>query len=124
MSVVLVVEDDPINRTAFARILTSAGFDVTTAEDGLAGLHALNARAFDAVVCDIRMPLLSGKGFYEQLEESFPHTASRVVFVTAYADDPILREFFGEAGQPVLQKPPDMYALIAAVREVSARPFG
>jgi len=121
MQSVLIVEDDPANRDAFARILAHAGFEVTVAEDGIAAMRALASRRFAVIVSDVKMPQLSGKGFFEQIEESDPDAAGRVVFVTAYAGDPGLQEFFRGSGQPVLQKPVELGALVDAVREVAER---
>ena len=123
MPSVLIVDDDRANRDAFARILAHAGFEVAIAEHGVAALDTLNTRDFDVIVSDVKMPELSGKGFYEQLEELFPQSAGRVVFVTAYADDPKLQDFFKAAGQPVLGKPVELGALVEAVREIAAKPF-
>jgi len=120
MSVVLVVEDDRANREAFSRILKRAGFEVESAENGLDALDRLATETYQAIVCDISMPLLSGIGFYEQLEENAPDMAGRVVFVTAYADDPRVRDFLTKTGQPVMEKPIELPALVEAVQRVSA----
>lgn len=120
MSVVLVVEDDRANREAFSRILTRAGFEVEGAENGLDALDRLATETYQAIVCDISMPLLSGIGFYEQLEEGSPGMAGRVIFVTGYADDPRVREFLKRTGQPIIQKPVELPALVEAVQRMAA----
>lgn len=120
MSAVLVVEDDRANREAFSKILTRAGFQVEGAENGLDALDRLSTETYQAIVCDISMPLLSGIGFYEQLEEANPDMAGRVIFVTAYADDPRVREFLDQTGQPIMEKPIELPALVEAVQRVAA----
>lgn len=119
MSAVLVVEDDRANREAFGRILKRSGFEVESAENGLDALDRLSTETYRAIVCDISMPLLSGIGFYEQLEELSPDMAARVVFVTAYAEDPRVRDFLTKTGQPVMEKPIELQALVEAVRGVA-----
>ncbi|MBI4501389.1 MAG: response regulator [Gemmatimonadetes bacterium] len=121
MAEILIVDDDQAVRDAFTRTLRHAGFTVTPAENGVAALQLLSQRGFDAIVSDYRMPELGGQGFYEQLEERFPALASRVVFVTAYADDPKIRTFLDQTGQPVLGKPVETRDLVDAVRQLSVR---
>ena len=57
---VLVVDDDAAIRMGLLRILQRAGFQVSTAEDGSAGLDALTAGDFDAALVDVSMPKLAG----------------------------------------------------------------
>ena len=62
--------------------LRDAGYVVEHAGDGEEALLKVEAQAFDAVVCDLRMPRLDGKAFYHALSRSAPGLAKRVVFVT------------------------------------------
>src|SRR5437868_10796274 len=105
MTEILIVEDDQAVRDAFTRTLRHGGFQVTSAGNGVAALQVLGQQTFDAIISDYRMPELGGQGFYEQLEERFPSMASRIVFVTAYAEDPKIRKFLDQTGQPILGKP-------------------
>lgn len=57
---VLIVEDNPTNQLVARRILESLGATTDVAEDGLAGVHACQAGAFDLVLMDIRMPKMGG----------------------------------------------------------------
>ncbi len=121
MPSVLIVDDDKAVRDAFARVLKHAGMDVTAVENGVLGLRELGQREFDAVVCDYKMPELGGEGFFEQLEELFPEVTRRVVFVTAYADDPKIRGFLDQTGQVVLAKPVDTGVLVGEVQALIAK---
>ena len=118
MPTVLVIDDDRANREAFGKILTRAAFDVQYAENGLDALDRIAAESYDAIVCDISMPMLSGIGFFEQLEEISPEMAGRVVFVTAYADDPRVMTFLKQTGRPVMEKPIELASLVEAVRQI------
>lgn len=57
---VLVVDDDATIRGVVSRILQRAGFGVTVAEDGVAGLEHLLTSDFDAALVDVAMPRLNG----------------------------------------------------------------
>ena len=117
---VLVVEDDPDTRAGMRKVLVEAGFDVTEADDGLRALEVVSQRSFDAIVCDLRLPYLPGGGFYEELLRRDPDLAQRVMFVSAIAHDPAVRQFLNQTGRPYLQKPYEVMELIETVKRVAA----
>jgi CheY-like chemotaxis protein len=57
---ILVVEDNATNRLVATKILESFGAEIRTAEDGLAGVEAAAAEAFDLVLMDVQMPRMDG----------------------------------------------------------------
>jgi CheY-like chemotaxis protein len=57
---ILVVEDDEAIRQLNAKVLARSGYQVDAVEDGLAGWHALHAKAFDLLITDHDMPGLTG----------------------------------------------------------------
>jgi EAL domain-containing protein (putative c-di-GMP-specific phosphodiesterase class I)/ActR/RegA family two-component response regulator len=57
---VLVVDDEPSFVRAVARVLSGAGFYVTTAHNGAEAADAIASQAFEAILSDIQMPELSG----------------------------------------------------------------
>ncbi len=60
MAKILVVDDEESSRILLSEILTGAGHDVTTADDGRETIDLIKQQAFGAVVTDLRMPLLNG----------------------------------------------------------------
>ena len=64
---ILLVEDDADVRKAIGLWLTTSGYAVATAGDGQAGLAAIHAEKPDAVLLDLRLPLLDGFGVLEAL---------------------------------------------------------
>ncbi len=117
---VLLVEDNQQVREGLARVLSRAGFSVTTAENGLEALARLEGRRYGAVVSDIMMPVMDGMRLYQLLEVRHPEAARRLVFVSAWFDDPEVQAFLRRSGRPVLQKPFDIEDLIRTVRELVA----
>jgi EAL domain-containing protein (putative c-di-GMP-specific phosphodiesterase class I)/ActR/RegA family two-component response regulator len=69
VSQVLLVEDDPIVRLAYTKVLRSSGLQLDTAMDGMEALAKVAGGGFDAVVSDINMPRLSGIEFLRKLRE-------------------------------------------------------
>jgi CheY-like chemotaxis protein len=82
---VLVVDDDPVVRKSFDRVLTSKGYAVITAESGEEALRKLNQEKYDIVYTDVRMPGMSGLDVAEQVKARQPWTP--VVIITGYGTD-------------------------------------
>src|SRR5215218_10006956 len=57
---VLVVDDEETIRTALARFLRSRGYEVEVAESGIAALIMLERQRFVLMICDVRMPGMTG----------------------------------------------------------------
>lgn len=71
---ILVVDDEPAILSTLREILVPFGHEVSTAEDGLAGLEKARAERFDLVVSDISMPRMNGIEFLSKLAEISPDT--------------------------------------------------
>jgi CheY-like chemotaxis protein len=119
MTDVLIVDDDAAVRAAYQRLLERAGFQVTAVENALAAIGELESRRFDAIVCDLELPFLKGHTFHEELRQTFPAMADRVVFVTGWAHDPVKGARLHATGRPVLQKPVEFDELVEIVRRVA-----
>lgn len=115
---VLIVEDNPEVRHGLTRILTRSGFEVDHAENGLVALARIQQRAYDAVVCDIMMPVMDGIRLYELLAHQYPEVARRVLFVSAWFDDPNVSGFLERTSRPVLRKPFDIEEFVRLVRDI------
>lgn len=119
---VLLVEDEVVVRDAIASVLEKHGMRVTAVENGLSAFAHIQHADFDAIICDYQLPFLAGGTFFDQIQREFPSLASRVVFVTGWADDPEVREILSGTGQPVLAKPCSFEHLVTTVREVVGSP--
>ncbi len=119
MTNVLLVEDDQDVRSVFVETLETAGFGVTSAENGIAAFATLKDKTFDVIICDYRLPFLDAKGFYDELKEYYPAMAERVVFVTGWAHDEETRKFLQRTRQPFLGKPCSAVELLEAVRRMA-----
>ena len=84
---VLLVEDSLPIRTQVRRILEGAGYDVTTAVDGLEGLGKLLENTFDAVVSDVEMPNLDGLELTTEIRERPEYNDLPIILVTTLAKD-------------------------------------
>ena len=57
---ILIVEDNKINQMLVANMLRKRGAQVTTANDGIDGIEAINQGTFNLVLMDIQMPRMDG----------------------------------------------------------------
>ncbi len=114
---VLVVDDERALAAAIAREL-GARMQVELVHSGGEALAALGRGHFDAVLCDLRMPDLSGAEVYRQTRARNRGQADRFVFITGAAGAAGEAEFLKHAGRPVLEKPFAMSELWRAVGAV------
>jgi PAS domain S-box-containing protein len=114
---ILVVEDDPAVRGVVRRMLESQGYDVAEAAGGEEARQTLEERAgrVDLLLVDVVMPDQNGRALAEQLTERWP--SLRVVFMSGYTDDEILRRGLMRPGMAFLAKPFTPDRLAHAVRE-------
>ena len=90
----LIVDDDPTVTQTFARILRLVGYNVLTAANGETGLREMEARHPDAVLVDLRMPLVDGVAFLRKLraQDKQRHTPVAVVTGDYFLDETISSE--------------------------------
>ncbi|MEX2182537.1 MAG: HD domain-containing phosphohydrolase [Gemmatimonadaceae bacterium] len=110
---VLVVDDEEAIRSALARFLRARGFDVTTAESGAAALDALPTEKFVAMLCDIRMPGMSGLELVPVALGHDPDMA--IIMLTAVNDAPTATEALALGAMDYMMKPVELGDLAAAV---------
>ena len=90
---ILVVDDDVAVRDTFERMLSLEGFEVRTADNAEAGLAQVVAHHVDAIILDLRLPLVDGLGFLRRLREQVHTRGTPVAIVTGdyLIDDDIIK---------------------------------
>jgi PAS domain S-box-containing protein len=101
---VLVVDDEPEVAALLRDILERAGHRTSHAENGQAALDLAAQERFDAVFCDLRMPVMDGRGLRRRLVTRQPIYEKRIAFVTG---DLLSHDGMGEdfEGCPLIEKP-------------------
>lgn len=69
---ILVVDDDHLIRETSALILMTKGYEVRTSEDGFAALVELRFALPDLIICDLRMPNMSGFELLSVVRRRYP----------------------------------------------------
>ncbi len=103
--VILVVDDEPEVAGVLADLLSADGHQVETAANGALALEKLQARAYDLILSDLRMPELDGPGLYREVARRHPELRGRVIFLTGDTLSLEIREFVDKTGAPSLSKP-------------------
>ena len=117
---VLVVEDEAALGAAVAEALVDAGFVVDRAGDGIEALEKVGARAYDLIVCDLKMPRLDGPSFYRELSARNAPLARRILFVTGDVAGTDAERFLEESGCRWLAKPFRLKDLLRSASELIA----
>jgi PAS domain S-box-containing protein len=118
---ILLVEDDTAVRTVTARLLAAQGYQVTQAKDATAALHELHRaqHSLHLMITDVVLPGISGRELADIVSKNWPET--RILFVTGYTDDVVLKGKLISDELALLQKPFTSDALGRRVREVLDR---
>ena len=75
---ILVVDDEADIVNLLVEILTREGHQADTAPNGAAALTLVEGREYDLILCDLRMPVLDGPGFYRELQQRRPELVRRL----------------------------------------------
>ncbi len=119
---ILLVDDETALRKLGKRVLSAAGYKVLEASDGAMALRvaAEEVGEIDLVLTDVEMPTLGGRGMVDELHELSP--GLRVLFMSGYTDNEILRRGIRTSEAEFLRKPFTAESLCAAVRAVLNKP--
>jgi signal transduction histidine kinase len=119
---ILVVEDEQAVRTLISSMLREQGYDVIEASDGDEALRKAEEAPspIQLLITDLVMPRLGGSELTQRLRSQRPHV--KVLYMSGYSDDTLLRQ----EGLPVeadfLQKPFTPEVLSCKVRQVLDKP--
>ena len=112
---ILVIDDDAMIGTAVQRALR-AEHDIAVMTDARLCIERIRSgERFDAILCDLMMPELTGMDFYRTLREFAPDQAERIVFFTGASFSRGAREFLEEVPNTFLEKPFRIQSLRSAI---------
>jgi two-component system, OmpR family, phosphate regulon sensor histidine kinase PhoR len=69
---VLLVDDEKVIREGCRRAFAASGFRVVTAANGREALDVMTHERIDAILCDLKMPVMGAMGVLEQVTERYP----------------------------------------------------
>jgi CheY-like chemotaxis protein len=115
---VLFVEDQNAVRELGMEILQECGYTVLGARDGVEAMQSAGQHQgpIDLLVTDVVMPRMGGREVAERL--AIPHPGAKVLYLSGYTDDTVVRHGILESQVAFLQKPFTPTSLARKVREV------
>jgi two-component system OmpR family response regulator len=102
---VLIVDDDRTLRNALESMLVPMGYRVLSAGSGDTAYSLLAEHPVDAVLLDVRMPLISGPALFLAIISRWPELAGRVAMMTGDADADDVRPWLEQHRCVVFRKP-------------------
>jgi DNA-binding NtrC family response regulator len=116
---ILIVDDDPGQRSLLDSFLRSQGFNTVPVESGEKALESLRTGSFSMMISDVRMPGLTGLETLRLARQE--HVSLPVLLVTAYADIREAVDAMRDGAVNYLSKPIDLDELLASVRAATGQ---
>ena len=114
----MVVEDNDMVRVLVENILKKQGYEVLVAADAEQCLEMLGGREakIDLLLTDVVMPGMNGRELYEEIFRK--RSDIRVLFMSGYTDDVIVKQGLLDGRFGFIQKPLSVAVLCKMVRQV------
>jgi two-component system chemotaxis response regulator CheY len=116
---ILTVDDSASMRALLLHALTTSGFEVAQADDGIAAIEWLAINEVDVVITDINMPRLDGFGLIERLRAGNRHNDRPILVLTTESSDEKKQRARDAGATGWIVKPFDPEKLATAVRRVA-----
>ncbi|MEF2145631.1 MAG: response regulator [Desulfovibrionaceae bacterium] len=122
---ILLAEDELVNQTITARMLTRAGHSVAVAQNGIEAMQMLEAARFDLVLMDLQMPRMNGLEATQRIRAGeLPGVDPNIPIIacTAYAGTSDRKRCLDAGMDDYLAKPFEAAELLKKVERYSAQP--
>ncbi len=114
MAKILIIDDERSIRRTLREILEFEKYSIDEAEDGSSGLDAAKKKAYDLILCDIKMPKMDGIDVLQKLKEE--GIESPVVMISGHGTIETAVEAIKMGAFDFISKPPDLNRLLITVR--------
>ncbi|MDI6809687.1 MAG: response regulator [Candidatus Eisenbacteria bacterium] len=114
---ILVVDDEEGILDLLNDFLGAKGYEVDTVSSGEKALEKLRARTYDLIMCDMKMPNMSGQELHSEIKMILPELSKRMIFLTGDTVNPETESFVRRAGNKCIAKPFDLEELLSFVQD-------
>jgi two-component system, NtrC family, sensor kinase len=119
---VLVIDDEESVLELTEEVLRSSGYQVDTVSNGENALQHLRQKRYDVLLCDWKMPGLTGQQIFEQLLVTDRNVANRMIFMTGDLMNEKMQMFLKEHDRICLAKPFSLQEFRSVMEEFTALP--
>ena len=119
MPEILLIEDEKAIRKTLSEILSYEGYKIDEAGDGEEGLKKFKDKAYDIVLCDIKMPKMDGIEFLQKAGES--NADVPVIMISGHGNIETAVEAVKKGAFDFISKPPDLNRLLITIRNALDR---
>lgn len=119
MPTILIIDDERAIRKTLTEILSYEGYKIDEAADGEEGLKKFSQKAYDLVLCDIKMPKLDGIEFLEkakQINNDVP-----IIVISGHGNIDTAVDAVKKGAFDYISKPPDLNRLLITLRNAMDR---
>ncbi len=110
---ILAVDDEQSFLTLLESLLTSEGYTVTTAEDGVTAINALQSKTFDLVLLDVKMPKVDGIEVLRFIKDNYMDTP--VIMLTGVSEVKIAVECMQLGANSYITRPYSVNELLTVI---------
>lgn len=114
MAEILIIDDEKAIRKTLTEILSFEGYKIEEASDGEEGLKKFKDKAYDVVLCDIKMPKLDGIEFLQKAGEVNSDTP--IIMISGHGNIETAVEAVKKGAYDFISKPPDLNRLLITIR--------
>lgn len=114
MADILIIDDEKAIRKTLSEILSFEGYKIDEAADGEEGLRKFKEKAFDVVLCDIKMPKLDGIEFLQKAAEANPDVP--IIMISGHGNIDTAVDAVKKGAYDYISKPPDLNRLLITIR--------
>jgi DNA-binding NtrC family response regulator len=114
MSKILIIDDERSIRNTLKDILSYEKYEISLAEDGIAGLEMAQNEEFDAILCDIKMPQMDGIEVLDKIQELGIDTP--VIMISGHGNIDTAVEAIKKGAFDFIEKPLDLNRILITIR--------
>jgi signal transduction histidine kinase/CheY-like chemotaxis protein len=118
---VLVIDDEVHITELIFDVLARQGARIDLANSGMDALSQIKKKDYDVIICDQRMPGISGQRLYRLVESLNPEMRHRFLFVTGDVVNAQTKRFFTQAGVRYIRKPFRIQELVDGIEGMLSR---
>jgi two-component system NtrC family sensor kinase len=101
----LLVDDEVEIAQTLADLMEPEGHTIDIAANGAIAMDKLRKAPYDAIISDLRMPVMDGPSLYEALQHELPSYLNKIIYVTGDTLSTHVHDFLSKHPVPVVEKP-------------------